>query len=90
MSSVSSGKSGNADIVVPVAAEHDYDVVIGRGLLGHLPRMLEGVRSVTDPGLAGRISGFLADHPTEVGAQVVDQHLERMAVTVAAAARLSR
>src|SRR5450830_969830 len=28
--------------VVPVPAEHAYDVVIGRGLLGELPRMLGG------------------------------------------------
>ncbi len=70
--------------------EEHWSVIGERFPANALPRMLEGVRSVTDPGLAGRISGFLADHPTEVGAQVVDQHLERMAVTVAAAARLSR
>lgn len=30
------------DAVVVVRAERDYEVVIGRGLLGHLPRMLAG------------------------------------------------
>jgi 3-dehydroquinate synthase len=30
-----------SDVIVPVSAERDYEVVIGRGLLGHLPRMLE-------------------------------------------------
>jgi puromycin-sensitive aminopeptidase len=52
-----------------------------------LPRMLEGIRGVTDPALAARIQEFLAAHPTPSGARQVDQHLERMGVTVAAAAR---
>jgi 3-dehydroquinate synthase len=34
------------DIVIPVQAERNYDVVIGRGLLGHLPRMLIGSQRV--------------------------------------------
>ena len=35
-----------ADVVIPVHAERDYEVVIGRGLLGHLPRMLAGASRV--------------------------------------------
>ncbi len=31
-----------SDVVIPVRAEREYDVVIGRGLLAHLPRMLAG------------------------------------------------
>jgi len=31
-----------SDVVIPVHAEREYDVVIGRGLLAHLPRMLMG------------------------------------------------
>lgn len=34
------------DAVIGVEAEHAYDVVIGRGLLGHLPGMLEGAQRV--------------------------------------------
>jgi 3-dehydroquinate synthase len=30
------------DVVIPVHAERGYSVVIGRGLLGHVPRMLAG------------------------------------------------
>lgn len=30
------------DLIIPVSAERDYEVVIGHGLLGHLPRILEG------------------------------------------------
>ncbi len=28
-----------SDVVIPVRAEREYDVVIGRGLLAHLPRI---------------------------------------------------
>ena len=34
------------DVIVPVAAERTYEVVIGRGLLGHLPGMLLGSQRV--------------------------------------------
>ena len=34
--------AASSDVVIPVRAERDYDVVIGRGLLGHLPAMVEG------------------------------------------------
>jgi len=36
----------NTPIVIEVAAEHTYDVIIGRGLLGELPRYLAGVAKV--------------------------------------------
>ena len=35
-----------SDVVLPVRAERDYDVVIGRGLLGHLATMLVGAQRV--------------------------------------------
>ena len=35
-----------SDAVISVVAERSYDVVIGRGLLGHLGRMLEGAQRV--------------------------------------------
>ena len=53
-----------------------------------LPRMLEGVRSVTDAGVAADVADFLGSHPLPSGEQVVAQHVERMWVTVAAAARV--
>jgi 3-dehydroquinate synthase len=35
-----------SESVIPVSAERTYDVVIGRGLLGHLPAMLAGSQRV--------------------------------------------
>jgi 3-dehydroquinate synthase len=35
-----------SEFVIPVAAEQPYDVVIGRGLLAHLPRMVMGSQRV--------------------------------------------
>lgn len=62
----------SADIVIPVSAEVGYDVVIGRGLLGHLPRMLEGAArvAVIHPGAlavtAEEMRADLSDHGLEV------------------------
>ncbi|MFM7063209.1 MAG: ERAP1-like C-terminal domain-containing protein, partial [Actinomycetes bacterium] len=50
-----------------------------------VPRLLEGVRHITDAALADRIGAFLGDHPVPVAALQVDQHLERMRVNVATA-----
>ncbi|MFN7148125.1 MAG: M1 family aminopeptidase [Microthrixaceae bacterium] len=52
-----------------------------------LPRMLEGVRGITDPATAEAVTEFLASHPTPSGTTQVTQHLERMQVEVHAAAR---
>ena len=38
-----------SDVVIPVTAERRYDVVIGRGLLAHLPGMLMGAKGTADP-----------------------------------------
>lgn len=35
-----------SDVIIPVSAERRYDVVIGRGLLAHLPGMLTGAQRV--------------------------------------------
>ena len=65
-----------------------WDELVERFPSSSLPRMLEGVRSVTDPTLAGRIAAFLGQHPLPGGELVVAQHIERMHVTAAVAARL--
>ena len=52
-----------------------------------LPRMLEGIRGVTDRALADRITAFLVEHPLPSGQRTAAQHIERMWVTVAAATR---
>jgi puromycin-sensitive aminopeptidase len=64
-----------------------WDEVTDRFPSNSLPRMLEGIRGVTDPELADAIRTFLGQHPTPTGAQQVVQHVERMQVTVAAAQR---
>ena len=45
-------------------------------------RMLSGIRSVTDPALAADVDGFLQEHEVPQGKQTLQQHLERMRVTV--------
>ena len=52
-----------------------------------ISRLLDGIRSVTDPRLAADIEAFLAEHPVPQAAKTVAQHLERMRVGVAVAAR---
>ncbi len=52
-------------------------------------RMLSGIRTISDPDLATTIEAFLADHPLAQGAQILQQHLERMRVSVGLAARLA-
>ncbi|MEZ5138407.1 MAG: M1 family metallopeptidase [Acidimicrobiales bacterium] len=53
-----------------------------------VPRLLEGIRQVTDPDLAASIAAFLDEHPPAQGAKVVRQHRERMWVNVRAAHRV--
>jgi hypothetical protein len=51
-------------------------------------RMLNGIRSIHDPDLAARVEGFLAEHPVPQGDKILQQHLERMRVTVALGQRV--
>ncbi len=46
-------------------------------------RMLSGIRTVSDPALAADIQAFTAEHPVPQAKQTLQQHLERMQVTVA-------
>src|SRR5690606_32421138 len=46
-------------------------------------RMLHGIRVVSDPALAAEISAFVAEHPVPQGKHGLQQHLERMQVSVA-------
>jgi puromycin-sensitive aminopeptidase len=45
-------------------------------------RMLSGIRSVNDPALAADVKAFTAEHPVPQGKQTLEQHLERMQVSV--------
>ncbi len=53
-----------------------------------VPRLIDGIRGVSDRGLATEITAFLADHPIKQGTKPVQQHIERMWVTVALADRV--
>ncbi|HEX2849511.1 MAG TPA: M1 family metallopeptidase [Acidimicrobiales bacterium] len=63
-------------------AEH-WGEVVDRFPDNSLPRMLENISTITDPGLAARVREFLAGHPLKAGMKTVRQHLERMDVGVA-------
>lgn len=78
-------------VLGPVAWEFirdNWTVIIQKFPSNSLPRMLEGVRSVTDPTVARSVQSFVGSTDFESGGQTIDQHLERMWVTVAAAERV--
>ena len=64
-----------------------WDELAERFPSNSLPRMLEGIRGITDADLARSIEAFLHEHPLPSGERQVAQHQERMWVTVAAARR---
>jgi puromycin-sensitive aminopeptidase len=68
--------------------EAHWSEAVDRFPSSSLPRMLGGIRGVTDLDLAARIGQFLDAHPLAAGELVIAQHRERMGVTVAAATRL--
>ena len=68
--------------------EANWSEITSRFPSSTVPRLIDGVRPITDPALAERITGFIADHPLPQGELVVRQHLERMWVAVAAAERI--
>jgi len=52
-----------------------------------LARLISGIRSVRDRGLAEQVAAFTQEHPIPQGELQVRQHVERMWVTVALAER---
>ena len=65
-----------------------WDVVTERFPDNSLPRMLEGIRGLSDTGVAREVESFVARHPVSSGDRIVAQHIERMWVTVVAADRV--
>ncbi|CAN5669230.1 M1 family metallopeptidase [soil metagenome] len=65
-----------------------WDELTTRFPSASVPRLIDGVRGVTDRELATAIAAFLAAHPVPQGATVIRQHLERMWVSVALAERV--
>ena len=52
-----------------------------------VPRLLSGITAVIDEATAHDITGFLAEHPVPQGGATIDQHLERMRISLDARAR---
>lgn len=69
--------------------ESRWDTIVERFPSSSVPRMLEGIRGITDAEVARSVEAFLSDHPTPSGEKVVRQHLERMWVSVATAQRVA-
>lgn len=69
--------------------ERNWDSLVERFPSNSLPRMLAGIRVVTDRALADRITAFLARTSLPSGQQQVAQHQERMWVTVRTTERLT-
>ncbi len=65
------------------AVEAHWDEMNERFPSNSIVRMLQGIRVVTDHGLASDIEAFMAEHPVPQGKQTLLQHLERMRVSVA-------
>jgi puromycin-sensitive aminopeptidase len=65
-----------------------WDEISTRFPSSTVPRLIDGIRGVSDRELAEAIAGFLAEHPIKQGTKPVQQHLERMWVTVALADRV--
>ncbi len=69
--------------------EEHWDAIGERFPSNSIARLVEGIRTVTDPDLADRIEAFLDAHPVPQGAKPVAQHRERMRAGVALRARAS-
>ena len=65
-----------------------WDEITTRFPSSTVPRLIDGIRGVSDRELATSITAFLAEHPIKQGTKPVQQHIERMWVTVALADRV--
>jgi len=69
--------------------EEHWDTITGRFPDNSIPRMLEAIGAITDPGLAERIHVFLDAHPVPQGKKQLDQSLERLSINVAFRKRIA-
>jgi puromycin-sensitive aminopeptidase len=67
--------------------EERWDELVARFPSNSIPRLLEGVRSLSTPELSARVFAFFEDHDVPSGDKIVAQHLERLEVNVALRAR---
>jgi len=70
---------------------HDrWDEMNERFPSNSIVRMLSGIRTVSNPALAADIEAFTAEHPVPQAQQTLQQHLERMKVSVGLGEREAR
>ncbi len=60
-----------------------WDDTLARFPSNSISRMLNGIRTFTDAGLARTVEGFLVEHPVPQGEKPIAQHRERMRAGVA-------
>jgi puromycin-sensitive aminopeptidase len=60
-----------------------WDTVLTRFPDNGIPRMLEGITTLTAPEVAQDVQAFFAEHDLPQGRQTLEQHLERLRVNVA-------
>jgi puromycin-sensitive aminopeptidase len=60
-----------------------WDALNDRLPSNSIVRMLEGVRSLSDPAVANDVFGFFAEHEVPQGAKTLEQHLDRLRVNLA-------
>jgi puromycin-sensitive aminopeptidase len=60
-----------------------WDTIVDRLPFNSLHRLVEGVTALADADVAAEISEFLHAHPIPQATKLVEQHIERMRVTVA-------
>jgi puromycin-sensitive aminopeptidase len=69
--------------------EENWDLLNERFPVPLIPRMVDAVSLITDPGLAARVHAFFDTHPLRSGQPTVTQAIERMDVHVAFAQRVA-
>ena len=67
----------------------EWDDLVDRLPSNSIDRMIEGIVAIADGGTADQIASFLDAHPIPQAATSINQHIERMRVTVALRARES-
>ena len=79
-------RSATAEVWAFVVAH--WDEITTRFPSASVPRLIDGIRGITDRDLAAAVAAHLAEHPVPQGATVIRQHVERMWVSVASAERV--
>jgi puromycin-sensitive aminopeptidase len=66
-----------------------WDDALARFPFNSISRMLNGIRTISDPALASRVEGFLVEHPVPQGEKPIAQHRERMRAGVSLRQRVA-